>query len=168
MLARSRHGRLLRTRASFRLDSARGARKLEHVLVRLWLAIRLQATNSLWAPVLAVLRTPAQTSPHTEAAYEQVRRIGRWEPQKRLLASGTCRLSPLFSQNAPMKENERVGNSGNIDSEVTGTPVVSESAIGQITLSVSILRKTGGARCWCWGFDSRSSPGRDHQQFCDW
>jgi hypothetical protein len=43
-----------------------------------------------------------------------------------------------------MKENERVGNSGNIDSEVTGTPVVSESAIGEITLSVSILRKTGG------------------------
>ncbi len=48
-----------------------------------------------------------------------------------------------------MKENERVGNSGYIDSEVTGTPVVSESAIGEITLSVSILRKTGGARCWC-------------------
>lgn len=121
MLARSRHGRLLRTRASSRLDSARGARKLEHALVRLWLAIRLQATNSMWAPVLAVLRTPAQTSLHTEAAYEEVRRIARWEPQNRLLTSGTCRLSRLFSQKAAMKENERVGNSGNIDSEVTGT-----------------------------------------------
>jgi hypothetical protein len=96
------------------------------------------------APVLAVLRTPAQTSPHTEAAYEQVRRIGRWEPQKRLLASGTCRLTRLFSQKAAMKENGRVGNSGNIDSKVMGTPVVSESAIGEVTLSVSILRTTGG------------------------
>lgn len=44
-----------------------------------------------------------------------------------------------------MKENQRVGNSGNIDSEVTGTPVVSESAIGEITPSVSILKKAGGA-----------------------
>src|SRR5581483_9920155 len=122
MLARSRHGRLLRTRASFRLDSARAARKLEHVLVRLWLAIRLQATNSMSAPVLAVLRTTAQTSLHTEAVYEEVRRIGRWEPQKETPRLGTCRLSRLFSQKTAMKENEWVGNSGIIDSEVTGTP----------------------------------------------
>ena len=117
--------------------------------MRLWLAIRLRTTNSMWAPVLDVMRTPAQTSLHTEAAYEQVRRIGCWESQKRLFASGTCRLSRLSGQKAAMKENERVGTSGNIDSEVTGTPVVSESAIGEITPCVSILRKTGGVRCWC-------------------
>lgn len=121
MLARSRYDRLLRTLASSRLDFERATGKLEHVLGRQRLAIRLQAANSMWARVLAVRRTEAQTSLHTEAAYEEVPRIRRWEPQNRLLTSGTCRLSRLFSQKAAMKENERVGNSGNIDSKVTGT-----------------------------------------------
>jgi hypothetical protein len=40
-----------------------------------------------------------------------------------------------------MNENERVRNAGNIDSEVTRTPVVSESAIGEITLSVLTSEK---------------------------
>ena len=105
MLARSRYDRLLRTLASSRLDFERATRKLEHVLGRQPLAIRLQAANSMWAPVLAVRKTEAQTSLHTEAAYEEVPRIRRWEPRKKFLARVTCRLIRLFSQKAAMKEN---------------------------------------------------------------
>src|SRR5215469_13210039 len=105
MLARSRCDRLLRTLASSRLDFERATGKLEHVLGRQRLAIRLRAANSMWAPVPAVRRTEAQTSLHMEAAYEEVSRIRRWEPRKRLLASGTCRLSRPFCQKAAMKEN---------------------------------------------------------------
>jgi hypothetical protein len=105
MLASSRYDRLLRTLASCRLDFERATGKPEYVLGGQRLAIRLQAANNMWAPVQAERRTEVQTNLHTEAAYEEVPRIRRWEPLKRLLASGTCRLSRLFSQKAAMKEN---------------------------------------------------------------
>src|SRR5215472_2829444 len=156
MLPSSRHDRLPRTPASSRLDSAHAEEDCNRGPGRLWPGTQAQAPNSMLAPVRPGQSQRARTNLRTEAVYKQVRRTGRWEPQRRL-TTGTCRANRHCCQKWGQQGPERIGNSGNFDGGVPRTPAVSESAIGEKNLRCGSCRNLRACDTWAHGWHEATS-----------